>query len=101
MCILFGPKNEMVAVFIKEELQAFLPSWSGIKGLTGYSKFARVETITANPLGDSNHGVIAEIVERSRKFWEFRAEKDSWKKFNLHALEFLENKFGTFEILVC
>lgn len=88
-------EGDGVAVFIKEELQAFLPSWSGIKGLAGYSKFARVETITANPLGDSNHGVIAEIVERSRKFWEFRAEKDSWKKIQSSRLEFLENKFGT------
>ena len=54
-------EGDGVAVFIKEELHAFLPSWSGIKGLAGYSKFARVETITAHPLGDSNHGVITEI----------------------------------------
>lgn len=88
-------EGDGVAVFIKEELHAFLPSWSGIKGLAGYSKFARVETITANPLGDSNHGVIAEIVERSRKFWEFRAEKESWKKIQSSRLGFLESKFGT------
>ncbi len=87
-------EGDGVAVFIKEELHAFLPSWSGIKGLAGYSKFARVETITAHPLGDSNHGVIAEIVERSRKFWEFRAEKDSWKKIQSSRLEFIESKFG-------
>ncbi len=87
-------EGDGVAVFIKEELHAFLPSWSGIKGLSGYSKFARVETITAHPLGDSNHGVIADIVDRSRKFWEFRAEKDSWKKIQSSRLEFLENNLG-------
>jgi Suppressor of fused protein (SUFU) len=87
-------EGDGVAVFIKEELHAFLPSWSGINGLAGYSKFARVETITANPLGDSNHGVIADIVERSRKFWEFRAEKGSWKKIQSSRLDFLESKLG-------
>lgn len=87
-------EGDAVAVFIKEELHAFLPSWSGIKGLAGYSKFARVETITAHPLGDSNHGVIAEIVEKSRKFWEFRAEKDSWKKIQSSRIEFLESRLG-------
>lgn len=87
-------EGDAVAVFIKEELHAFLPSWSGIKGLAGYSKFARIETITAHPLGDSNHGVIADIVEKSRKFWEFRAGKDCWKNIQSSRLEFLENRLG-------
>ncbi|HMV41544.1 MAG TPA: suppressor of fused domain protein [Leptospiraceae bacterium] len=88
-------EGDGIAVFIKEELHAFMPSWYGIKGVSGYSKFAKVETITAYPLGDSSHGVIVDTVERSRNFWEFRSNKDSWKQIQSSRLSFLESKFGS------
>lgn len=87
-------EGDGIAVFIKEELHAFMPSWYGIKGVSGYSKFARVETITAYPLGDSNHGIIADTVNRARNFWELRSDKESWKKIQTSRLSFLEERLG-------
>ncbi|MCE9499831.1 MAG: suppressor of fused domain protein [Leptospira sp.] len=90
-------EGDGVGLFIHEELYAFLPPWSGIKGFHGYSKEAKIDAICASPLGDSGHGVIAERIESSRKFWEFRSEKEAWNKIQKHRLDFLENSFGTHE----
>lgn len=87
-------EGDGLALFIKEELHAFLPTWSGLKSIAGYSKFASIETPVASPLGNSKHGIIAEKISASEKFWEFRAEKDSWKKIQSTRLDFLESKFG-------
>jgi hypothetical protein len=87
-------EGDGLAVFIKEKLFAFLPPWSGIKGIHGYSRYAKVETITAYPLGDSDNGIIADRVKKSREFWEFRSEKDSWKKIQATRLEYLEERLG-------
>ncbi|MCB1189190.1 MAG: suppressor of fused domain protein [Leptospiraceae bacterium] len=88
-------EGDGVALFVKEELYAFIPPWSGIGGFHGYSKFVQKEALTAFPLGDSNHGVISDRVNEARKFWEFRANKDSWKMIQGNLLHFLESKFGS------
>ena len=41
----------------------FSDLWSGIKNISGYSKYAKLETITAHPLGDSEHGVLVDRIE--------------------------------------
>jgi hypothetical protein len=87
-------EGDGVALFIKEELFAFLPPWSGINSILGYSKFARIDTIVANPLGSSSHGILAERVEASRKFWEHRAHHTTWKNIQSKRLDFLESKLG-------
>ncbi len=87
-------EGDGVALFVKEELYAFIPAYSGIKGFHGYSKEAKIESITAHPLGDSLNGPIAGKILASRNFWEFRAKKDSWKIIQELRLKFLENKFG-------
>jgi hypothetical protein len=87
-------EGDGVAVFIKEVLFAFLPPWYGIKNSTGYSKYAKADTIVASPLGNSDHGVISDRILASRKFWEYRAEKNSWKEIQSLRLNFLESKFG-------
>lgn len=94
---IWSEEGDAVALFVDEELQAYLPSWSGIKGIHGYSKFAKEEAPTASPLGDPNNGVIAERVKGNRKFWESVAEKDHWKKAQKLRLEFLESKLGKHE----
>ncbi|MGV3666746.1 MAG: suppressor of fused domain protein [Leptospira bouyouniensis] len=91
---IWSEEGDAVALFVEEELQAYLPSWSGIKGIHGYSKFAKEEAPTASPLGDPENGVIAERVRTNRKFWESVAEKDHWKKAQNLRLEFLESKLG-------
>ncbi len=88
-------EGDGVALFVNEVLFAFLPSWYGIKDILGYSKFAKLDTIVACPLGNSEHGVIADRISASRKFWELKSEKDSWKKIQDLRLSFLESKFGT------
>lgn len=87
-------EGDGVALFHQDELIAFLPPWSGINGLHGYSKFCTQEAITAYPLGDSNHGVLAERIASSRSFWEFRSEKDSWKQVQERRLTYLEDRLG-------
>jgi hypothetical protein len=83
-----------LALFYEDELVAFLPPWSGVKGFHGYSKFAKVESITANPLGNSENGVIPERIRKARDFWEFRSQKDSWKDIQKKRLDYLESKLG-------
>ncbi len=87
-------EGDGVALFYQEKLIAFLPPWSGIKSISGYAKYAKIESITAHPLGDPDHGVLADRIEKSRKFWEFRAEPNSWKSIQAHRLQFLENKMN-------
>ena len=83
-----------LALFVKEELYAFLPPWSGVKGFHGYAKYAKKEAITAHPLGDSYHGPIANRIEGARQFWEKRSHKDSWAEIRDSRLGFLEGKWG-------
>ncbi|MEM7179319.1 MAG: suppressor of fused domain protein [Spirochaetota bacterium] len=83
-----------LALFVREELYALLPPWSGVKGFHGYAKYAKKETITAKPLGDSYHGPIANRIEAARKFWEARSQKDSWTQIRDSRLDFLETKWG-------
>ncbi|TGK81590.1 suppressor of fused domain protein [Leptospira noumeaensis] len=94
---IWSEEGDGVALFVEEELQAYLPSWSGIKGIHGYAKFAKEEAPTASPLGDPENGVIAERVRANRKFWESVAEKDHWKKAQKLRLDFLESKLGKHE----
>lgn len=88
-------EGDGVAFFYKEELVAFLPPWAGLKALSGYSRYAKIDTPTASPLGDPDHGVLAERIENSRKFWEFRGQKNSWKEIQAHRIQYLEQAFGT------
>lgn len=81
-------------VFIKEEMEAFLPSWSGLQNFHGYAKMAKEDAITASPLGDPNNGVIYDRMVASRKYWEFRAEPDSWSSIQKKRLDYLESIFG-------
>lgn len=85
-------EGDGVALFVRDELFAFIPSWSGINGFHGYSKFVQKEAITAFPLGNSNHGLIYDRIEDSRRFWEFRAQKYSWKTIQGNLLGYLESK---------
>jgi hypothetical protein len=84
-----------VALFVKEKLCAFLPPWSGVQGFHGYSANAKIEATTAHPLGNPDYGVLADRIAGSRKFWEFRAEKDSWSKIQSGVLSHLEAQFGS------
>lgn len=88
-------EGDGLAVFVKDKLTAFLPPWHGLKNVIGYSRYAKTDTIVANPLGDSDHGVFADLVEKARKFWEFRAEPNSWKQIQAARLNFLEAKLGS------
>jgi hypothetical protein len=87
-------EGDSLAVFYKEEMICFLPPWSGIKEIVGYSKYAKIDTITANPLGDSKHGVLADRVDSSRKFWEYRADPKTWLSIQKNRLDFYESHFG-------
>ena len=87
-------EGDGVALFYKEKLLAFLPPWAGIKNVSGYSRYAKIDSITANPLGDPDHGVLAERIEASRKFWEYRATPDSWKEIQALRMQHLESLLG-------
>ncbi|MDZ4724572.1 MAG: suppressor of fused domain protein [Leptospira sp.] len=91
---IWAEEGDAVALFVKDELYAYLPPWSGIKGIQGYAKEAKETALTASPLGDTENGVIAERVKASRKFWEDVSKKDHWKKAQTLRLEFLESKLG-------
>ncbi|TGN17202.1 suppressor of fused domain protein [Leptospira idonii] len=91
---IWSEEGDAVALFLDEELYAYLPPWSGIKGVHGYSKEAKEEAIAASPLGDGKSGVIAERVNQARKFWEGVSAKDHWKKAQSLRLQFLEEKLG-------
>ncbi|EMG08090.1 suppressor of fused protein [Leptospira interrogans serovar Grippotyphosa str. LT2186] len=73
---------------------AFLPPWSGIKGFHGYSIHAKVEALTAYPLGNSEFGIIPDRVNVSRDFWEARSKSGVWKEIQEKRLSFLESIFG-------
>ncbi|MCB1176776.1 MAG: suppressor of fused domain protein [Leptospiraceae bacterium] len=87
-------EGDGLGLFYRDELVAFLPPWSGVKGFHGYSKFAKLESITAFPLGNSDNGVIAERIEKSRKYWEFRSDISSWKEIQKLRLDYLEKHLG-------
>lgn len=87
-------EGDGVALFHKEKLLAFLPPWAGLQNISGYTKYAKIDTITANPLGDPDHGAIAERIESSRKFWEYRATPNSWKEIQALRLGYLESCLG-------
>ncbi|WCL49688.1 suppressor of fused domain protein [Leptospira sp. GIMC2001] len=84
-------------LFLGDEMEAFLPSWSGVKGFHGYARGAREDAITASPLGDPNNGILYDRMIASRKYWEGRSSKDSWKNIQKNRLEYLESKFGKHE----
>ncbi|EPG65561.1 suppressor of fused domain protein [Leptospira wolffii] len=91
---IWSEEGNGVSFFYKEELFAYLPPWSGVKGFHGYSKFAKVEAITAYPLGNSEFGVIPDRIAQDRKFWEYRSTKGIWKEIQESRLGFLESAFG-------
>ncbi|WP_411824503.1 suppressor of fused domain protein [Leptospira sp. 'Mane'] len=91
---IWSEEGDAVALFLNEELYAYLPPWSGIKGIHGYSKEAKENATAASPLGDTKNGVIAERVNESRKFWENVSEKNHWNKIQSLRLDFLETKLG-------
>ncbi|AXR59838.1 suppressor of fused domain protein [Leptospira mayottensis] len=87
-------EGDGVALFYKETLIAFLPSWSGTKGFHGYSFHAKIEALTAYPLGNTDFGIIPDRVRASRDFWEARSKQGTWKEIQEKRLSFLESKFG-------
>ncbi|MCU0824570.1 MAG: suppressor of fused domain protein [Leptospira sp.] len=91
---IWSEEGDSVFLFLDEELIAYLPPWSGVKGIHGYAREAKENAIAASPLGDPNNGVIAERSKLSRKFWESVSEKDHWKKAQSLRLDFLESKLG-------
>ncbi|GBF51590.1 suppressor of fused protein [Leptospira ryugenii] len=91
---IWSEEGDSLALFVNEELYAYLPPWSGIKGIQGYHKEAKEEAITASPLGDPENGVIAERVKAARAFWESVAQKGHWKAAQSLRLQFLEEKLG-------
>nr|PJZ93272.1 hypothetical protein CH379_08660 [Leptospira ellisii] len=83
-----------VALFYKETLCAFLPPWSGVDGFHGYSINAKIDALTAYPLGNSEFGTIPDRVQASRDYWETRSQKGAWKEIQEKRLHFLESKLG-------
>ncbi|MBE7412822.1 MAG: suppressor of fused domain protein [Leptospiraceae bacterium] len=92
--LIWTEEGDGVALFIKDELYAFLPSTSGINGFHGYSKEAKEKALTASPLGNSENGPIPELINQSRNFWEYRSNKSSWKEIQEKRIQFLENRLG-------
>ncbi|EPG73678.1 suppressor of fused protein [Leptospira fainei serovar Hurstbridge str. BUT 6] len=86
-----------VSFFYKEELIAYLPPWSGVKDFHGYSIYAKIDAITAYPLGNAEFGIIPDRIRRDRNHWESRASNGSWKRIQELRLGFLENVFGKHE----
>ncbi len=94
---IWSEEGNGVAFFYKEELFAYLPPWSGVKGFHGYSKFAKADAVTAYPLGNTEFGIIPDRIAQDRNFWEYRSEKGIWKNVQSSRLNFLENAFGKHE----
>ncbi|MCB1159449.1 MAG: suppressor of fused domain protein [Leptospiraceae bacterium] len=84
-----------LALFVNDSLYTFLPPWSGMKGFHGYSRYVKDEALTATAIGDTNHGVIVERIEKARQFWEYRSKPETWIQIRDSRLHFLESKFGT------
>lgn len=91
---IWSEEGNGVSFFYKEELVAYLPPWSGVKGFHGYSKYAKIDAITAYPLGNSEYGIIPDRIAQDRGFWEFRSEKGIWKNIQESRLGYLESVFG-------
>ncbi|MDV6234197.1 suppressor of fused domain protein [Leptospira ellisii] len=87
-------EGDGVALFYKETLCAFLPPWSGVDGFHGYSINAKIDALTAYPLGNSEFGTIPDRVQASRDYWETRSQKGAWKEIQEKRLHFLESKLG-------
>ncbi|PJZ69943.1 suppressor of fused protein [Leptospira perolatii] len=94
---IWSEEGDGVAFFYNEELQAYLPSWSGVKNFHGYSKYAAKESLTAYPLGNSEFGVIPDRIQKDREHWEFRSKPNVWKSIQELRLGFLEKAFGPHE----
>jgi hypothetical protein len=90
-------EGDGVFLFVNEEMEAFLPAWSGVQGFHGYSRGAKESAITASPLGDPNTGVLYDRMTASRSYWEFRAKENSWSEIQKKRLEYLELHFGPHE----
>lgn len=46
-------------------------------------------------MGDPDHGVLADRIQKSREFWEYRSDKKSWKEIQSLRLDFFEEVLGT------
>ena len=92
--LVWGEEGDSVAFFYQNELYAFIPSWSGQKGFHGYSKFAKIEALTAHPLLNPNYGQIPEKIKTYKKFWQNRFKNHNWKLVQESRLDFLEKNLG-------
>lgn len=87
-------EGDGVFLLINGVLEAFLPPWSGLQGFHGYSRYAKENALTASPLGDPNNGVLYDRMVASKKYWEWRAQSNSWKSIQKKRLEYLESLLG-------
>lgn len=87
-------EGDAIFLFIGDDMEAFLPSWSGVKEFHGYARGAKEDAITASPLGDPKNGTIYDRMISSRAYWEARSKDNSWSAIQKKRLDYLESKFG-------
>lgn len=93
----WSEEGDSLFLFVGDEMEAYLPPWSGVRNFHGYARGAKESAITASPLGDPNNGVLYDRMVSARSYWESRAEKNSWAKIQKHRLDYLESLFGPHE----
>jgi hypothetical protein len=87
-------EGDGVFLFLGDDMEAFLPAWSGLQNLHGYAIGAKEDSITASPLGDPKNGAIYDRMILSRKYWEDRSHTNSWNQIQKHRMDYLESIFG-------
>jgi hypothetical protein len=86
-------EGDAVALLHDNAPLAVLPGWAGMNGFFGYSADAVGEEQLAWDLSPALQGLWPRI-EESRRYWEWRADADSWRQIQERQLAHLESILG-------
>lgn len=93
LSLVWFEEGDGVALLDRERPVAVLPSWSGLEGFYGYSAEAVGETPMAWDLEPALEGLQPRI-EAARRYWDWRADAESWEEIKDAGLAHLERILG-------
>ncbi len=82
-----------VALFIRDELEAILPPWSGEDGIYGYAKEASAKDMGTLPFPADFSGLLKRVKE-NEAHWESRSRSETWAAFRDRLLAHYEKAYG-------
>ncbi len=94
--IVWFEEGDAAALLEGGKLVCVIPSWAGVNGFPGYSRYAKEENVLAWGL-QSAEETLAARVERSRRFWEYFEQENYWEAAQASYMDALQAFFGDYE----